>query len=141
MASLEGIIRLRKWELDEQRRALADLLEQRAHVENAIELLETEMLDQKKMAHQDFSTLTLGAYLEAARKKKAMLIEGLRKQDEKILEKQDLVSDAYRELKTYEVADENKQSRQRKKVATIEQNALDELGLQAFERFNAEDPD
>lgn len=141
MASLDGIIRLRKWELDEERRALADLLEQRTQIENAIDLLDAEMLDQKNVKNQDFSTLTLGAYLEGARKKKAFMIEALRKHDEKILEKQDVVSEAFRELKTFEVADENQQSRKRKKLAVQEQNALDELGLQAFERFNAENPD
>ena len=134
MADLEGILRFRKWELDEKRRELAVLLEQRAAIEGQIEALDQEMMQQSVMRESDLGSMTLGAYIEGARKKRAWLIEDLRKKDEEIADKQDVVSDAFRELKTFEIADRRKKDRAKQTRDKQEQAELDELGLQAYEK-------
>lgn len=68
MADLSGIIRFRKWELDEKRRELAVLFEERNAIEHRIELLDQEMLEQQSMKDSDIGSVTLGAYIEGARK-------------------------------------------------------------------------
>lgn len=138
MADLDGIIRFRKWELDEKRRELAILLEERASIAATIEALEQEMLDQQSLRDSDVASMTLGAYIEGARKKKAWLLDDMRKKDEQISEKQDVVSDAFRELKTFEIADNRQKERTRKELARQEQIELDEMGLKAFEKSNAQ---
>lgn len=134
MTKLDGIIRLRKWQLDEERRGLAALFEERVRAQDAITFLEQEMLEQSNMKDSDVSSFTLGAYLEGARKKKAWLIEAMRKKDEEIALKQDVVSEAFRELKTYEIADAAHKEKVKKEEDKLEQEELDELGLQAYER-------
>lgn len=134
MAELGGIIRFRKWQLDEQRRDLAVLLEDRSAIGASIKALEAEIAEQKMLADNDMAAMTLGAYIEGARKKKAWLLEDLRKKDEEIADKQDVVSEAFRELKTLEIADRRQKERSQKELQRQEQNELDELGLKAFEK-------
>lgn len=133
MAKLDGIIRFRKWELDEQRRDLAILLSERAEIVELLEKLDAEMLAQKSMAQSDLGSMTLGAYIEGARKKRAWIVDDIREKDQEIEEKQDIVSDAFKELKTFEIADQRQKDRVRKKMDSQEQDELDELGRQAFQ--------
>lgn len=134
MAELGGIIRYRKWQLDEKRRELAVLQGERTEIVALIEALDAEMLAQQAIRDSDISSMTLGAYIEGSRKKKAWLNEDLRKKDEEITDKQDVVSEAFRELKTLEIAERRQLERKRKEIQRQEQNELDELGLQAFEK-------
>ena len=134
MADLEGILRFRKWELDEKRRELAVLFQERASIEHQIEALDCEMLEQSSMKDSDIGSMTLGSYIEGARKKRAWLIEDLRKKDEEIADKQDVVSEAFRELKTFEIADRRQKDRVKQELSRQEQAELDDLGLQAYEK-------
>ena len=138
MTKLDGIIRLKKWQLDEERRILAGLLDERKRVEDSIEYLEQEMQQQRQLRDSEISSLTLGAYIEGSRKKKAWMIEALRLKDEEIAGKQDFVSKAFRELKTYEIADQSQKKRARDAFDKKEQAELDEQALRAYEKTTAE---
>lgn len=138
MADLKGIIRFRKWELDEKRRELAVLLGERMQLEQAIEQLDQEVQAQSAVKHSDVSTITLGAYIEGARNKKSWMLDSLRKKDDEIESMQDVVSEAFRELKTFEIANGRQRARAQKEYTRQEQNELDELGLRAFEKTTAE---
>lgn len=133
MAKLDGIIRFRKWALDEQRRELAVLLDERAQIVDTLEKLDMEIQAQKTMAHSDLGSMTLGAYIEGARKKRAWILDAIRKKDQDIEEKQDVVADAFKELKTFEIADGRQKDRLQKELDRREQNELDDLGRRAFE--------
>lgn len=133
MAKLDGIIRFRKWELDEKRRDLAVLLMERGELVSSLEQLDAEMQAQKSMATNDLGTMTLGAYVEGARIKRARILDDIRKKDQEIEEKQDVVSDAFRELKTFEIAERRQIEIFRKELDRYEQDELDELGRRAFE--------
>jgi len=133
MAKLDGIIRFRKWELDEHRRELAVLLDERAQIVQTLESLDAEMMAQKSMIHNDLGSVTLGAYIEGTRKKRAWIVEAIRSKDEDINEKQDVVADAFKELKTFEIAERRQQDRYRKEIDRQEQDELDDLGRRAFE--------
>jgi len=137
MAKLDGIIRFRKWELDEQRRDLAVLLMDRTELVSSLEQLDAEMLAQKSMAQNDVGTMTLGAYIEGARIKRARILDDIRKKNQEIEEKQDVVSDAFRELKTFEIAERRQIEIFRKELDRYEQDELDELGRRAFEAVSA----
>ena len=138
MARLDGIIRFRKWALDEQRRELAALLDERAQIVETLEQLDTEMLAQKSMIHSDLGSITLGAYIEGARKKRAWILDAIRSKDQDIDEKQDVVADAFKELKTFEIADRRQKDRLRKDLDREEQNELDDLGRRAFENASSQ---
>ncbi len=134
MADFDGIIRFRKWELDEKRRELAVLFEERNAIEHRIEMLDQEMLEQQSMKDNDVGSVTLGAYIEGARKKRAWFLDDMRKKDAEIEEKQEVVSEAFRELKTMEIAGRRQKDRVRQEIARQEQAELDNLGLQAYKK-------
>ncbi len=133
MAKLDGVIRFRKWELDEHRRELAVLLDERAQIVETLESLDAEMLAQKSMANSDIGSVTLGAYIEGARKKRAWIVDAIRSKDQDVEEKQDVVADAFKELKTFEIAERRQQDRLRGELDRQEQDELDDLGRRAFE--------
>jgi len=137
MAKLDGIIRFRKWVLDEQRRELAVLLDERAQTVAELEKLDAEIEAQKTMAHSDLGSMTLGAYIEGARKKRAWILDAIRKKDQDIEEKQDVVADAFKELKTFEIADGRQKDRLKKELDRQEQNELDDLGRRTFENASS----
>jgi len=132
MAKLDGIIRFRKWELDEHRRELALLLDERAQIVETLESLDAEMAAQKSMIHSDLASVTLGAYIEGARKKRAWIVDAIRSKDQDIEDKQDVVADAFKELKTFEIAERRQQDRLRQELDRQEQDELDDLGRQAY---------
>ncbi|TNE66675.1 MAG: hypothetical protein EP335_03010 [Alphaproteobacteria bacterium] len=139
MASrLDNIIRLRKWELDEQRRILAELQAQEDAIIDRIDMLEAEVAEQARHGGGlEVSAVTLGAYLEGARRRHAQFEDALRKKSEEVGEQQDKVAETFRELKTFEIARDQETKRKQTKEAKEEQAAFDELGIQAHAREEA----
>ncbi|WP_262690901.1 flagellar export protein FliJ [Kordiimonas aestuarii] len=138
MSRLDGIIRLRKWELDEQRRVLAVLQAERDSIAATIDMLEEEKAEQARTAGGlEVSTLTLGLYLEGVRKKQDMLREDLARKDEEVDEHRDKVAESFRELKIYEIAHEQEMKRVKAAEDKEEQEAFDELGIQNHARQEA----
>ncbi|GHF22529.1 hypothetical protein GCM10017044_16090 [Kordiimonas sediminis] len=137
MSRLDGIIRLYKWELDEKRRELVDLQEQVDRVQEQIEMLHQEVEDQKQHAATEAGLTTMGAYLEGVRKREQMLRSELRKREEAVAKQQERVSEAFSELKTYEIARDKEKARQVAKVAKVEQAEFDEQGLRRSSQRDA----
>lgn len=138
MSRLDGIIRLRKWELDEQRRVLAVMQAERDSIAGMIDMLDVERAEQSRLYNgSEISALTLGAYLEGVRNKQAQLRRDLAKKDEEVEAHRDRVADCFRELKTYEIAREMELKRAKAKEAKEEQEAFDELGIQNHARQDA----
>lgn len=137
MSSLDGIIRLRKWELDEKRRVLADLLGERDQIADAIEAIHREMQEQSQNPDLEVSSFAIGAYLEGARIRQQQLGQMLQAKEEEVAEHQDVVAESFRELKTYEIAQSRELSRLQAEEAKAEQDAFDELGIQRHAREEA----
>lgn len=135
MSDLSSIIRFKKWTLDQERRSLSGLLDERAEIEQHIQALNDEIAGQSGVANTEVGSVTLGAYLEGARIKMAWLDEALRKKDADIEERQDIVAEAFRELKTFEIADEKKKAEAKKRLESFEQKELDERGLQTYQNM------
>lgn len=133
MSNLAPIIRFKKWTLDEERRSLAVLYDERLGIEEQVQALEAEMASQRAVANTDIGSVTIGAYIEAARAKQAWLLDALHKKDAEIEDKQDVVREAFKELKTFEVADEKKRAQAAKRLAEHEQKELDERGLRSYQ--------
>ena len=129
---LENLIRLRKWELDEARRILAEMLEERDEMVRRIEAIDAEMADQAKNSGLEVFATSLGAYMEGSRKQQQLIYDEMVKKDSLIEAQQEKVSESFRELKTYEIALEQQEKKKAQKLAKFEQDMLDEQGLQRF---------
>ena len=134
MSRLDGIIRLKKLELDQHRRVLVELGEQRDAIVQFIENIDAEFEQQKQLATGEVATFAMGGYMQGYKLKRDMALQKLEEKDQEILDQQDVVADGFRELKNYEVAQERERQREKKKQAKHEQDAFDELGLQRSQR-------
>jgi flagellar export protein FliJ len=132
MSRLQSIIRVRKWELDEKRRELVALEEERAAIVQQMDDLSIEVSEQQNAAALEVGPSSLGAYMSGVRYKMAAFEAAIMEKDKKIEERRDEVTEAFRELKTYEIAEEQDQKRIRDAAALRDQKLLDEQGMQSF---------
>lgn|GEM_PF-213708 len=137
MGKLTNIIRLRKWELDEKRRRLADLQGEREEIVLAIEAMEAEVVEQSRSSGLEVSAIAIGAYLEGVRIRQEQLSTLLAAKEREVSKHQDIVAEGFRELKTFEIAQSREQARARAAEAKEEQDAFDELGIQNHAREEA----
>ncbi len=138
MSRLDGIIRLRKWELDEQRRQLAEIQAECDAIVTVIDAIEDERAQQaREYSGSEVSALTYGAYLEGTRMKQEMFTKLLREKEVALDEHRDKVAESFRELKTFEIAREREYQRIAQAEAKEEQDAFDELGIQNHAREEA----
>jgi len=137
MSRLDNIIRLRKWELDEQRRILSGLLSERAAMERQLEIIAEEIALQKRSASLEVFSTTVGAYMDGIKKRCDEIGALMLAKDEEIAEQQDKVAEGFRELKTFEIAHDQEMVRVKKAADKEEQIMFDELGTQDHARRDA----
>jgi flagellar export protein FliJ len=132
MARLQSIIRMRKWELDEKRRELVILEEARAAIIQQIDALNQEVLEQQNAASLEVGPAALGPYMNGVKLRMNEYEAELRVKDEEIEKHREEVTEAFRELKTYEIAEEQENQRLKSEEALRDQKLLDEQGMQSF---------
>lgn len=137
MGKLNNIIRLRKWELDEKRRRLADLQGEREEIILAIEAMQAELVEQSRNSGLEVSAVAIGAYLEGVRIRQDQLSKLLAVKEREVSKQQDIVAEGFRELKTFEIAQSHEKARVLAAEAKVEQDAFDELGIQNHAREEA----
>lgn len=137
MAGLASLIRLRRFELDAERRALADLEEKRAVISARLEKLAAALLSEQLAAvaaddlRQGFS---YADYARRIRLEEAHLADQRAHLDAAILKRRDALTDSFRALKTLEEAEASRRREQRAKRAALESDAMDEIALEGFRR-------
>ncbi|MBL4639906.1 MAG: flagellar FliJ family protein [Kordiimonadaceae bacterium] len=137
MSKLKNIIRLRQWELDEIRVVLADLLRERDAMVHQIEMLEAEVVEQSKAKSLEVFSISVGAYMAGVKKKRDQIIAAIIEKDKEIDVQQEKVADGFRELKTFEIAEDQQQKRMVLEENRLEQQSFDELGIQNHARQDA----
>ncbi len=141
--SLYALIRLRKWEVDEKRRALGDLFREEEKTLQAIETLKQTLMAEAENARLNPRTSwTFPEYARRMRERREALEEDLARLREQIeLVREDL-AESFRDLKSSEILQERRDERARKEVARKEQIALDEVGQDIRRRRkNGEEPE
>lgn len=136
MRGLDGIIRLRKWQLDEVRRALADLEKMRADLIADLDQLANEVDREQTVAADDPATANYGAYARGVIDRRETLRRSIGEVDQAIKAKRDEVTEAFRELKKYEIATARAHERELLAADRREQAEGDEVGLQIYRRRN-----
>lgn len=135
MKSLGTLIRLRKLALDEARRELTDLERMAEQIEVGRRDLDREYAAESEAARGDVdASYVFGNYLETVRKRCAEFD----RQDQEVSQLKVLaeakVREAFREVKRIEIAESNRQDRERTELARQDQVNLDEVALSSFRR-------
>lgn len=133
------LIRLKKWEVDEKRRALAELFRKEEQILDDLDKLALELLQEQKTAASNFQySITYGKYAESYIKRRENLELSLIIVRQKVMQAQDELADLFQELKTYEISQENREKRRAEELKIKEQNKLDEIGLNLHRRRHEE---
>lgn len=135
MKSFATLIRLRKHELDIERRALGVLQDKAEDIVRRRRALEVEYADETARARGDVeASYVIGEYIGNVRQRRLALDAEDRELAKEIALAEAKVRDAFRELKRFELADSRQQARARKEALDREQAMLDEVALSGFRR-------
>lgn len=136
---LKGVIRFRKWELDEKRRALGDLLRKEQGLIEALDKFDAEMAAEARAAsaHAIEGGMTFGNYAIAAKARRMQVEQWLEETRQQIEEARDDLAQSFKEFKTFEIAQENRETRERKERDAKTQKALDEIALNIYRRHDS----
>lgn len=135
MSVIEKLIRFHKFDLDEKRRVLRDLEEQEASVQQAIDSLDQEIRSEQSFSRgqADFAPY-YGGYASRNKSQREALEGELAKAHEQVETARDIVSQAFEELKKYEITKDQKDHREYLEQERQNQIELDEVALTAHQR-------
>ncbi|HYD98416.1 MAG TPA: flagellar FliJ family protein [Alphaproteobacteria bacterium] len=140
MADLGALIRLSKWQLDEKRKALTALRNLHDQMVAEQERMELELAQEQRLAAADFeASLAYPGYARAVSQRRERLEISIRQVIQQIEAAADEMANAFQELKKFELAQEERQRRNRQRIAKREGEAMDEAGLAGFIRRQGED--
>ena len=135
MSRLTTLIRLHRWQLNEQRRRVVELETLAEAARGRIVALDEAVAAEGRHAEMDLTIrATYPAYVAAARERRNKLCETLATLSGELAEAQEAVTIAFQELKKYELAEEAKQRREREFLARRDTIRLDEMAAQGFQR-------
>jgi flagellar protein FliJ len=135
---LPTLIRLRRQELDERRRGLVELEQQEAELEQQISAVDDEVDHEQKFASgADDVRFAYENFSRAAKVRRELLVEALTAQRALVERARNQVSEAFREFKKLDIAEQNAQRRQDEEQERRERIEMDEIGLEIHRRSNS----
>ncbi len=133
--TLATLIRLGKFEVDEKRRALQEILDLEQALRDEIAALEAEeRAEQQFVSTHAEQSATYGSYSVANKKRREVLLHKIADMIPEIEEARSALSEAFAVQKRYEIAKENQDAAQNAVTAKREREEMDELALQAHRR-------
>jgi len=143
MADLSSIIRLRKFQLDEKRQALAELQRFSDSIAADIERLDQAVEAEKQVAlvaTDPAAVFAFGGFIQGARERRLKLEDSLRKLEAQIEIAVEQLRVAFADLKKYEQTEAQRRAREVRKRTRAENAQLDEIGLDGYRRRASESP-
>ena len=132
MSWRESLVRLADYRVEELRKRLAVLVDQRISLETALILLQAEAEGEQM---HDLDDAEAGwwrvGYLQGWRQRRDDLTRRLEQAKGEELGARDALSEAFEDLKKFELVSENAHVARRAASAKVERAAMDELGLRA----------
>ena len=130
MKSRETLIRLRKFQVDEKRRKVAQIESMIAEFERMAAELEREIkAEQDRAGIHDPAHFAYPTYAKAAMQRRENLVRSAEDLKVQLDDAKNALADAFEELKKVEMLDERDQMRERAEEAAREQAELDAIGL------------
>jgi flagellar export protein FliJ len=130
MKSRETLIRLRKFQVDEKRRKVAQIEGMIAEFERMATELDREIkAEQDRAGIHDPAHFAYPTYAKAAMQRRENLVRSAEDLKVQLDDAKNALADAFEELKKVEMLDERDQARERADEAAREQAELDAIGL------------
>ena len=136
--TLHGLIRLHSWQVDEERRKLAELLRLLDEFEAQARNLEVELHDEQQVAgaSPEVAGFLYGGYAQAVIERRHRIAESVAGAEDAIAAARESLWEAFRELKKFQITQANRDRREAEETKRLEQEFVDEVGLQGFRRRN-----
>jgi flagellar protein FliJ len=129
MKSRETLIRLKKFQVDERRRKVAQIEGMIAEFERMVADLDREIkVEQERAGISDPGHFAYPTYAKAATQRRENLKRSADDLKVQLQDAQAALQEAFEELKKVELLDERDQARERASENTREQNELDAIG-------------
>ncbi len=134
--TLDTLIRLSRWTVDEKRRALAALLAQEEELLERRRRLEEEMVAERQAARDDpeGAGTAFAAYAQRHRERLTALDRAIVAVRARLREAHEQLAEAFRRRKTYEIAQDMRRQREREEAERRDRAALDEIALNQHRR-------
>jgi flagellar FliJ protein len=135
MKGLPSLIRLHQWKVDEQRRKVTELEVLADQLESQVANLQDDIEREGRTSGDDFaSSQAFSTFLKGALQRREKLRGSISEVRAQIADAKDALADAYRELKSYEIAQANRERREERRRGQQERLKLDEIGLGIYRR-------
>ncbi len=135
MSSLENLVRLHRWALDEKRHKLSELEQLLRSMNQDLERLEGQLNKESEVAATSLEgTLAYPSFIAAMMERRKNLRNSINEISHSVDLAREEVNVAFQEFKKYELAKTNDDGREAKKRARREQLELDEQAVQAHLR-------
>ena len=136
---LDTLVRLNEWEVDQKRRALGEQLKRLQELQQALSDLAAELTREQASAAgaPAEAGLLYGGYAQHVIARRTDIETRIRHKEADVAAAREALSDAYLELKKYEIAQRQREEREAEEAARVEQAFLDEIGLQGHRRRNS----
>ncbi len=135
MTDLQPLIRLHRWQLDEKRRALAELEALSDRLHEQVGQLDEELAREQAFAAQAAEPPQgFGAYTQAMLDRKSRLNESIEEVRQQIATSRDQIAEAFQELKRFELVQEDRDRREAARRKRRETQTYDEIGTSRHHR-------
>lgn len=130
--ALKTLERVKKFEIDEQRRILMQKLQKEETLQKSLSNLIEKYEQEKEFVSQNPTICDFGAYTEQYLKKRRALEEQIADVQAEIDKIRDEMADMFKEQKTFEIITQNRKMRKIKELDYQEQKLLDEVGTNSY---------
>lgn len=135
MSALPTLIRLARHQMEEKRRTLVGLETLMANLNASLRRLDKEVAREQAAArHDDQSLFFYGNYAQSVIKRRDTIQRSMTELQEQLDAAHAEVTEAYQEVRRYEVVLERQQEREAIEAARREQVALDDMALEMYRR-------
>ncbi|MGB0631418.1 MAG: flagellar export protein FliJ [Alphaproteobacteria bacterium] len=135
MKGLPGLIRVNQWKVDEQRRKVTELETFADKLAMQIIQLESDMKREGEGSGESVdASQAYSAFLKGAMAQRDTLRDSIEDLHQQIASAKDELAAAYRELKSYEIAQANRERHQARKKELLDRVKMDEIGMTMFRR-------
>ena len=137
MANLHGLIRLRRYTVEEKQKLLSALYREAEALIAKRQIMEDQLEHEREIAMNEGTpdaSADYGRYAENVRKKIAMFNEGIRKIELKIDIAQEDVRAAFAEMKKVQIVQRTREEEEQKAQDVKDATTLDEIAIDGFMR-------
>lgn len=129
---LKTLERVKKFEIDEQRRILTQKLNHEETLQKQLQNLIEEYEKEKEFVEQNPTICDFGAYTEQYIKKRRALEKEIADIQAEIEQIRDVMAAIFKDQKTYEIVMEKRKKSKQKEFDNQEVKLLDEVGTNAY---------